>query len=169
MNFAAALLAISIVAAAVGPVAAAEATITGTVTRVADGDTLTIATSQGPRKIRLNGIDAPERHQPFGEQSRVSLTDLTEGRTIEATCAKVDRFGRDVCKVRRGDLDVGLEQIRRGLAWHFKRYADEQSSSDRAAYAAAEDQARRERRGLWVEQSPQAPWDWRAEHAGATR
>lgn len=150
-------------------VAAPSLVLTGTVVRVADGDTVTITVGQRTHKVRIDGIDAPERSQAFGEQARVSLADMTEGQTVQAFCSKIDRFGRDVCKVKRGDTDVGLEQIRRGLAWHFKRYADEQSSSDRAAYASAEDDARRGQRGLWAEPTPQAPWDWRAEHARAAR
>lgn len=67
-----------------------------------------------------------------------------------------------MCKVLVDGRDVGLAQIQRGLAWHFKRYEREQSAADRAAYARAEEEARAARRGLWRDASPVAPWDFRA-------
>ncbi len=113
-------------------------------------------------RVRLDGIDAPESGQPFGNRSKQSLSDLAYGRDAQAYCPKVDRYGRRVCKVLVDGVDVGLEQIRRGMAWHFKRYKREQSDRNRLAYAAAENEAWAERRGLWADADPVAPWDWRA-------
>jgi endonuclease YncB( thermonuclease family) len=75
---------------------------------------------------------------------------------------KTDPYGRLVAVVSIGDADVGLAQVRAGLAWHFKRYAKEQSPLDRALYADAEMDARRRRVGLWAEPAPVAPWDFRS-------
>jgi endonuclease YncB( thermonuclease family) len=142
--------------------------LAGTVQSVADGDTLKLRDEQGVQhRIRLSGIDAPERGQPFSQVSRRSLDELTRGRQIIATCPKSDRYGRKVCTVRAEGDDLGLEQLARGLAWHFKRYQAEQPAAERAAYAAAEEQARLDRRGLWSSSTPQAPWDWRAQRAAA--
>lgn len=75
---------------------------------------------------------------------------------------KTDPYGRLVAVVSIGDADVGLAQVRAGLAWHFKRYAKEQSRLDRALYADAETEARKLQVGLWSQPAPVAPWDFRA-------
>ena len=118
--------------------------------------------SKTQHRIRLDGIDAPESGQPFGNRSKQSLSDLVIRKEARASCPKTDRYGRQVCQVKVVGVDVGLEQIRRGMAWHFKGYATEQSSEDRAAYATAEVQAREAGRGLWGDAHPMPPWEWRA-------
>jgi endonuclease YncB( thermonuclease family) len=159
-----ALVAALLVAAA--PVFASE--LRGVAASVADGDTLTLRDGVGTQhRIRLNGIDAPERGQPFSQVARKSLDELTRGRQLVATCPKTDRFGRRVCTVRADSQDVGLALIEQGLAWHFKRYEADQSPADRAAYAEAEHHARDSRRGLWSFPDPEPPWDWRAARAVA--
>lgn len=137
------------------------ATLTGTVVRVADGDTITVLDSaKNQHKIRLEGIDAPERGQPFGNASREHLAALVAGKPVTIEWEKRDRYRRIVGKVRQGSTDAGLEQIRAGMAWHYKYYAREQAPEDRAAYAAAETEARSKRLGLWVEKAT-PPWEWR--------
>lgn len=149
--------------------AAASETITGRIVAVADGDTLTILdVGKQQHRIRLDGIDAPEARQAFGDRSRQSLRELSHGRDAVAFCSKVDRYKRQVCRVTVDGLDVGLEQIRRGLAWHFVRYANEQRPEDRRAYADAEVGAREAKRGLWRDPAPIAPWDWRAAQRGGS-
>jgi endonuclease YncB( thermonuclease family) len=134
----------------------------GRVVAIADGDTLTLLdASKQQYKIRLEGIDAPESGQPFGKRSKQSLSDLAFNIEARASCPKIDRYGRRVCKVLVGGVDVGLEQIKRGMAWHFKRYENEQSPEDRVAYATAEVQARETGRGLWRDLHPVPPWEWR--------
>jgi endonuclease YncB( thermonuclease family) len=134
----------------------------GVVTSVADGDTLTLQDSTGQRhRIRIGGIDAPERGQAFSQVARRSLEDLTLRRQTTADCSKTDRYERQVCKVTVGGVDVGLEQVRRGLAWHFKRYEVEQSLGDRRTYAVAEQDARAAKMGLWRQTDPVSPWVWR--------
>lgn len=134
----------------------------GTVVGIADGDTLTLLDgSRRAHRIRLDGIDAPERTQPFGQRARQSLAALAHGRSATADCAKTDRYGRAVCRVTIDGADVGLEQLKRGLAWHYVRYAHEQTPPTRALYANAEAQARSARAGLWVVRAPTAPWHYR--------
>jgi endonuclease YncB( thermonuclease family) len=134
----------------------------GTVVGVADGDTLTLLDEQRQQhRIRLDGIDAPERSQPFGQRARQSLASLAHGREALAECPKTDKYGRSVCRVTVDGVDVGLEQVRRGLAWHYVRYAREQSPEARVAYARAEQQARGDRSGLWSYRDPTPPWDYR--------
>jgi endonuclease YncB( thermonuclease family) len=134
----------------------------GTVVGVADGDTLTLLdASKTQHRIRLDGIDAPERTQAYGQRSRQSLASLAHGRAAVADCPKTDRYGRAVCRVTVNGVDVGLEQVRRGLAWHYVRYAHEQTPDARAEYSRAEQQARSDRSGLWSAPSPTPPWDYR--------
>lgn len=134
----------------------------GKVVGVADGDTITLLDGQRQQhRVRLDGIDAPERSQPFGQRARQSLAELAHGREAVADCPKTDKYGRSVCRVLVDGLDVGLEQVRRGLAWHYVRYAREQTPQARVEYARAEQQARSERAGLWSYRDPTPPWDYR--------
>jgi endonuclease YncB( thermonuclease family) len=144
------------------PLAALSAEWHGTVVGVSDGDTLTLLdANKAQHKIRLDGIDAPERTQPYGQRARQSLAALAHGRVASADCPKVDRYGRAVCRVTVDGVDVGLEQIRRGYAWHYVKYAHEQRAIDRARYAHAESDARAKNAGLWSFSDPVPPWDYR--------
>jgi endonuclease YncB( thermonuclease family) len=90
------------------------------------------------------------------------LSDLVLNKVVAFNPEKVDRHGRTVAVVRTSDgTDVCLPQIKAGLAWHFKRYENEQSAEERATYAAAEVIARAARYGLWREQIPVPPWEFR--------
>lgn len=143
-------------------------TISGRVVGVADGDTLTVLdSSKKQHKIRLDGIDAPEKAQPFGQRSKQSLSDLAYNRNVQVETHKRDRYGRVVGKVLLDGTDLNLLQVNRGLAWHYKAYAREQTPEDRAGYAAAEEIARRERRGLWRDAEPTPPWEWRKNAKGS--
>jgi endonuclease YncB( thermonuclease family) len=136
--------------------------LSGKIVAIADGDTLTLLDSdKRQHRIRLDGIDAPEATQAFGSRSRQSLADLAHGKQAMADCPKTDRFGRRVCVVSVEGLDIGLAQIRRGMAWHFVRYAHEQTPENRAAYSAAEREARAAKRELWRDPEPVPPWEFR--------
>jgi endonuclease YncB( thermonuclease family) len=144
--------------------AAEEWTITGRVVGVSDGDTITILDrAKAQHKVRLHGIDAPEKGQAFGDRSRESLSRLAFERDVTALCHKVDRYGRQICKIMRGPVDLNIEQLRAGMAWWYREYAKEQSAGDRSNYAAAEEEARQHRVGLWKDAKPVAPWEWRKE------
>jgi endonuclease YncB( thermonuclease family) len=134
----------------------------GTVVSISDGDTLTLLDANKTQyRIRLDGIDAPERTQPYGQRARQSLAALAHGRAASADCPKVDRYGRAVCRVIVDGVDLGLEQIRRGYAWHYVKYAHEQRAVDRERYARAESAARLTHSGLWSFSDPVPPWDHR--------
>ena len=129
---------------------------------VHDGDTITVIDrTRRQYKIRLSGIDAPELGQDFGRQAKKQLSDLVFGKDVVITHDKVDRWGRVVGKVMVGDQDVNLSMVAAGVAWHFKRYENEQPRSDRASYANAELNAKETRKGLWVQANPIPPWDFR--------
>jgi endonuclease YncB( thermonuclease family) len=130
----------------------------GRVVAVQDGDTVTILdAARVQHRVRIAGIDAPEKSQAFGEVAKQSLVRLVHGQHVEARCPKRDRFGREVCSVFLGTTDVGLEQVRAGYAWWYREYAREQTADDRAAYEAAETGARQARRGLWNDPAPEPP------------
>jgi endonuclease YncB( thermonuclease family) len=144
------------------PLSATAVEWVGTIVGIADGDTLTLLDGgKTTHRIRIDGIDAPERTQPYGQRARQSLADLAHGRTARAECLKSDRYGRAVCRVLVDGVDVGLEQVRRGLAWHNTKYAHEQSPQARVDCAQAEQQARAARSGLWTFTEPAPPWDYR--------
>ncbi len=113
-------------------IAASADTLTGKVVKVADGDSITVLENNTQYKIRLQGIDAPERKQAFGNASRKHLASLVAGKEVKIEYQNYDRYGRVVGKVLVDDVDVCLEQVRAGYAWHFKRYQHEQSLEDRA-------------------------------------
>lgn len=137
-------------------------TIAGRVVSIADGDTITVLdASNTQHKIRLAGIDAPEKGQPFGNASRQHLAKLLFGTDVLVVHNKKDRYGRTVGKVMAVGADANLSQVKAGMAWHYKAYAREQLAEDRAAYAEAEIAARSARRGLWSEVNPVPPWEWR--------
>ena len=137
-------------------------TLTGRVVGIADGDTLTLLDATNTQhKIRLTGIDSPEKGQAFGQVCKKSLSDLAYDRVAEVESNKLDRCGRVIGKVLVNSQDVNLEQVRRGCAWHYKKYQNEQILDDRLSYNAAEESARTSRVGLWADNEPMPPWDWR--------
>lgn len=136
--------------------------LSGDVVAVADGDTITILdASKKQHRVRLAGVDAPEKSQAFGNRSRQSLTQLVFRRSVTVDYEKTDRYGRIVGIVIVGDVDTNLEQIKRGMAWHYKAYEREQRATDRIEYADAEADARVDGRGLWADAEAIAPWDFR--------
>ena len=136
--------------------------LTGRVVAVADGDTITVLdATRVQHKVRLAGIDAPEKGQPFGSRAKENLSRQVYGRTVTVDWQKTDRYGRVVGVVMSKGHDVNLEQVRAGLAWWYREYAREQSPDDRQRYEAAEADARRAQRGLWQDSHPTPPAEWR--------
>ena len=141
------------------------ATLQGKVVSVADGDTITILDSQKTQhKIRLQGIDAPERAQAFGNKSKQSLHEMVHGKQVTVDYQKKDKYGRVVGKILLNNTDVCLEQLKRGMAWHYKQYANEQPKEDRETYSLAEQQAKTELKGLWKDKQPVPPWEFRKQN-----
>jgi endonuclease YncB( thermonuclease family) len=137
-------------------------TLIGRVVGVTDGDTITVLDSTNTQyKVRLSGIDAPEKKQAFGQVSKRSLSDLVYAKTVQVEWHKTDRYNRIVGKVLLNGTDTNLEQVKRGLAWHYSKYKKEQPFEDRLNYLHAQEAAMQQKLGLWVEPEPIAPWDWR--------
>lgn len=142
--------------------AAAAETLTGRVVGIADGDTITVLDSNRQQhKIRLSGIDAPEKKQPFGERSKQHLAEMVFNKTVTVEWQKLDRYGRTVGKVMVNGVDVNLVQVKAGMAWWYEKYRKEQSERDQYLYSAQEQEAKAKRVGLWSDQNPVPPWDWR--------
>ncbi len=137
-------------------------TITGRVVGVADGDSITVLdANKVQHKIRLSGIDAPEKKQAFGNRSKESLSALAFDKTVNVETSKRDRYGRQIGKVLINGRDVNLVQVERGMAWFYRQYQRDQSPNDRRLYEAAENAARAGKRGLWRDADPVPPWEFR--------
>lgn len=145
------------------PGLAQSTNISGSVVRVIDGDTLVLREAGGVEyRVRLQGIDAPEIGQPYGEEAKKLLTVLVLDKQVTGDCPKRDQYGRLVCKVITTDrADVGQAMLWGGLAWHYKFYQNEQTEADHTRYASAEDFARDSKAGLWADANAVAPWDYR--------
>jgi endonuclease YncB( thermonuclease family) len=152
------------------PLQAFEARVVG----VTDGDTITVRVANTPPyKIRLSGIDAPEKAQPYSDRSKKNLSSLVFDRIVHIEWSKPDKYGRIVGKVRvaapgecakapcPATVDVNLAQVSAGYAWHYKHFENEQSKQDRLAYGIAEQHAREQKLGLWKDANPVPPWEWR--------
>ena len=141
---------------------ATAATYTARVIAISDGDTLTVLDAGNTQhKIRLAGIDAPEKRQAWGERARQFLGVRVHQRLVQIEVGKKDRYGREVGKVLLDGQDINLELLKSGLAWHYKAYEREQPPAERMTYAQAERSARARGLGLWGDAHPVAPWDFR--------
>jgi endonuclease YncB( thermonuclease family) len=122
-------------------------------TRIIDGDTFEGRANDSTFRIRLNGIDAPERGQDFYNVSKQRLGELCKDSPLLVTLFNKDRYGRWIADVHsRNNIFINYKLVEEGLAWHFKKY-----SSD-TLLAALENNARAKRSGLWVNNNPVAPW-----------
>ncbi len=141
------------------------ATLQGKVVGVADGDTITVLDATNTQhKIRLQGLDAPEKAQPFGQKSKQSLHQLVHSKHVIVEFQKKDKYGRTVGKVLFNGTDICLEQIKLGMAWHYKQYESEQPKEDREIYAQAELSARTQAIGLWKDKNLTPPWEFRKQN-----
>ena len=128
--------------------------ISGVVTSVHDGDTITV----GGESIRLASIDAPELDQAFGPSSRANLAAMVLGQSVTVTYAQTDRYDRVVGTVFKSDCSqVNLNQVAAGAAWYYEAYQCEIDIRQRQAYAAAHASARTAKKGLWSTTAV-APW-----------
>ncbi len=124
---------------------------------VADGDSLTVLDGTTQVRVRLHGIDCPERGQAFGSAARRLASSLAFGKTVTVKGRGRDRYGRLLGEVVLPDgRSLNRELVAAGMAWHYTRYSDDE------ALAKAERQARKARVGIWSEPDPVAPWSFRA-------
>ena len=148
------LLVPSVVLLAAAAAAVRAATFEANVVGVPDGDSITVMLEHQRVKVRLAGIDAPERKQRFGSESRKALARLCWNKTARVTWNQKDDYQRLLGRVSCAGTDANAEQVRQGMAW--VRYKQQYSQ-----LSGLQDAARRERRGLWKQEAPTPPWDWR--------
>lgn len=132
-------------------------TISGRVVGVSDGDTLTVLDASNTQfKIRLAGIDAPEKAQPFGQRGKQKLSDLCHGKSASVQVVSIDRYGRSVGDVDCASINANQAMVESGFAWVYRKY-----DKGYEYLYAFEEEARNAKRGLWADPNPIAPWDWR--------
>jgi micrococcal nuclease len=123
---------------------------------ITDGDTVRVVTVDHRQvKCRLHGIDAPERSQSHGQQSKQSLSDMIYLKAVDIEIVDQDQYGRSVCRIFLNGVDINKLQVQHGMAWWFKRYSHD------VTYGQAEQAARQQRIGLWSDVSPTPPWAYR--------
>ena len=136
--------------------------LVGTVVGISDGDTIKVLDSNKKlHKIRLMGIDAPEKKQSFGAASKQALSNYIYQKEVTVEYKKKDRYQRILGKVILDKQDICLAMISDGMAWHYKDYEKEQSKTDRDLYSQSELIARQAKIGLWIEKHPVSPWIFR--------
>lgn len=156
------LLALAVSLTLAAPATSWAEIIHGQVVSISNGDTLTVLDEHKvEHRIRLSGIDAPEKAQAFGQRSKEHLSELVFGKIVDVGWMKTDKYGRTIGKVLVNGQDANLAQVEAGLAWHYKAYEKEQPAADRVSYANAEINARSRRSGLWADSNPVPPWDFR--------
>ena len=130
--------------------------IEGLVVKIADGDTLTLLTGSNEKiKVRLAGIDTPERKQPFGSEAKQALSELVFQKKALIEVETKDRYGRTVGIVFVDGQNINYELVRQGMAWVYRKY-----TNDEILYEL-EAQAKTKKTGLWADAKPIAPWSWR--------
>ncbi len=134
----------------------------GYVLKVSDGDTAVIENSNTKDKVkcRLYGIDAPEKDMPFGPESRNYLANMILSTIVEYQVKATDRYGRSVCEIYSGDLDVNKEMVSYGMAWVYIQYL-KKDKQRMAELIKEQEKAISNRYGVWQDENPQPPWEYR--------
>lgn len=131
--------------------------LTGKVVHIADGDTLTVLDSDKVQhKIRLHGIDAPEKSQAFGTKAKEALAEKVHEKAVRVVWKEKDQYGRIVGDVNLGDRNINIEMVHDGFAWWYRTYAPKSKLLEQA-----EAEAKKEKRGLWRDKNPEPPWEFR--------
>ena len=134
----------------------------GVIINVVDGDTVYILNNNHEKlKVRLHHIDAPELDQSYGKESKFILEQLILNKKVTVICDKKDKYKRLLGVISLDEVDVNLEMIKAGAAWHFKKYAKfDQAKEQYQIYDENEHQAKLKKIGLWKEKAI-SPWLWR--------
>lgn len=133
---------------------------------VADGDTITVLREKQPQKIRLYGIDCPEKRQPFGKKAKQFTSELVFGKVVEVEPVTMDRYGWTVAFVRIENLSVNEELIKEGFAWVYRKYCTLPVCNDR--WDGLERGARSGKQGIWQDSNVIPPWEFRRQRRRPT-
>jgi len=128
---------------------------TGKVVGVSDGDTITVMHHGKGERIRLYGIDCPEKRQAFGKRAKQFTSNMVFGKSVEVSPVTTDRYGRTIAWIYVNRTCLNEELLKAGLAWHYKRYSDEKH------LAGIETDAKQRKAGLWSDPNPIPPWNFR--------
>ncbi len=131
----------------------------GTCVNVIDGDSLVVSYTGGKKEIRLYGVDAPEFDQPYGRQARACLKKLVLQKTVTVEAIEIDTYGRTIAKIDAAEGCVNELLIAEGCAWVYTRFC---KPEDQKVWSALEYNARQQKEGLWSQDDPVAPWDFRS-------
>ena len=123
--------------------------------RVVDGDTVHVFFRDQVYKIRLTEIDAPERDQPFGNDSTIFLKRLLQDGWVDVDISGTDKYGRKLGRLYWKGKDINRELVSAGYAWVYDQYVTDDTFYENQL------KAQQERRGLWVDLKPIEPWNWR--------
>jgi len=130
---------------------------TGRVISVLDGDTIEVLHNRHPERIRLQGIDCPERGQAFGTKAKQATSALVFGKEVTVKDHGRDRFGRTIGTVVMPEgTNVNHDLLKTGMCWWYRKYAPGDSNLERL-----EKDAREGKKGLWADPQPVPPWEWR--------
>ena len=130
---------------------------TGRVVSISDGDTISVMHNSRAEKVRLNGIDCPERRQAFGYRAEQFTSRLAFGKEVNVQVKGKDRYGRTIGEVILPDgRNLNREIVKAGFGWWFRRYAPHNKDLEKL-----EEEARQAKRGLWADHDPVPPWEWR--------
>lgn len=136
----------------------ARGDFTGRVVGVSDGDTIEVMRAGRAVRVRLQGVDCPESHQAYGTRAKQFTSELAFGKTVAVQVHGTDQYGRILGEVILPDgRSLNRELVRNGYAWWYRRYSED------PVLQQLEEEARRERRGLWREKNPTPPWEFRRE------
>lgn len=136
------------------PIACFSQEYKGSILSIIDGDTFVFQTEEGNIKVRLFGIDAPEKKQTYGLESKAYL-ETYRYKQGKLKRTGTDKYGRTLGILFIDNKNINLDLIKNGYAWHYKRYSDD------IAFAQAEKEARQKKIGLWKHPDPMAPWNFR--------
>ena len=132
-------------------------TITAKVVRVLDGDTIEVLHNQHPERIRLSGIDCPEKGQAFGKKAKQAASELAFGKEVTVQTYGHDKYTRTIGDVILPDgMNLNQELVKQGWCWWYRKYAPGDTVLE-----GLETEAMEARKGLWVDPQPVPPWEWR--------
>lgn len=123
------------------------------VVKISDGDTITVLSGKEQTKVRLYGIDAPEKKQDYGQKSRQFLASLIAGQIVEVEPKGKDRYKRTLGIIHYKGQDINAQMVLNGYAWAYVKYS--------RIYVDQEKTARENKLGLWRDKEPAPPWEWR--------
>lgn len=127
----------------------------GRVLTVIDGDTITVSHNGHGEKIRLYGIDCPEKKQPYGDTAKRFTGEMVQGKMVGIKSTGQGKYKRTIAWVYVGEKCLNIELLKAGLAWHYKKYSND------SALIKLEQKARLEKCGLWSQKKPEPPWIYR--------